>query len=192
MGSRKILFLGALLAVLGGAWFLLPDTGTRETGDRDAGRTATEITAGPRLFLRGVEVREVRKDGPQYRLLSERASFSVLARKLSADNVTLYLPESPRELVVRSPKVSWDMGTGRILLDEGGTAEDGAGWSAAVSAAVFSLKDRVMTAAGNARLSGPGLKVSGENLVWRWREGKLTLSNTRTRVDSPREFRGRR
>jgi hypothetical protein len=49
-----------------------------------------------------------------------------------------------------------------------------------------------MTAAGDVRLSGPGLRVSGDNLVWNWRDGKMELSNTRTRMESSRAFRGMR
>lgn len=192
MGRPKIRSLGALAAVLGAAVFLLVVREAREPGDGEAGRTRADAPAGPELLLLGVEVREIPKEGPQHRMLSDRASYEVLARRISADNVTLYLPGSPGEMVVRSPKASWDMNAGRILLPEGGDAGNGAGWSAAVSAASFSLKDRVMTAEGIARLSGPGIRVSGDNLVWGWREGKLSLSNATTRVESPGTFRGKR
>lgn len=192
MRRRRILSLGALLTILGGIGLLLAAISAREPGPRDGGGTAVERPAGPEVLLRDVEVREIRKEGPQYRLTSDRASYLLLARKLSADGVTLFLPGISNGMIVRAPKASWDMEAGRILLGEGGAAENGAGWSAVIAAASLSLPDRVMTAAGDVRLSGPGLRVSGDNLVWSWREGKMALSNTRTRVESTRAFRGMR
>jgi len=191
MGRRRILSFWALLATLGGIG-LLAAISTMDQGPHDAGGTAVERPDGPELILRDVEVREIRKEGPQYRLTSDRVSYLLHARKLSAANVTFFLPGTSSGIVVRAPKASWDMEAGRILLDEGGAAENAAGWSAVVAAASLSLPTREMSAAGNVSLSGPGLRVAGDNLVWRWQEGKLALSNTRTRVESPRALRGMR
>lgn len=191
MSRRRILSLGALLAILGGIG-LLAAISTREQGPHDAGGTAVERPAGPELILREVEVREIREGEPQYRLTSDRVSYLLRARRLSAAGVTLFLPGISNGIVVRAPKASWDMEAGTILLDEGGAAGNAAGWSAIVAAASLSLPNREMSAVGNVRLSGPGLQVAGDNLVWGWREGKLALSNTRTRVESPRALRGMR
>lgn len=191
MSRRRILSLGALLAILGGIG-LLYAISTMEQGPHDAGGTAVERPDGPELILREVEVREIREGEPQYRLTSDRVSYLLHARRLSAVGVTLFLPGISNGIVVRAPKASWDMEAGTILLDEGGAAGNAAGWSAIVAAATLSLPNREMSAAGNVRLSGPGLQVAGDNLVWGWREGKLALSNTRTRVESPRALRGTR
>ncbi len=187
MSRRRILSFGVLLAILGGIGFLAAIS-TMDRGRHDAPGTAVEPPDGPELILRDVDVREIRKEGPQYRLTSDRASYLLHARKLSAAGVILFLPGTSSGIVVRAPKAFWDMEAGRILLDEGASAENAAGWSAVVAAASLSLPDREMSAAGNAMLSGPGLRMAGDNLVWRWREGKLALSNTRTRVESPRAF----
>jgi hypothetical protein len=189
--GRRNLFIGALLAILGGAGLLLAIS-MSDQGPRDSGGTAEESPAGPELILREVDVRELGKEGPQYRLTSDRASYLVLARKLSADGVTLFLQETSEGMVVRAPKAFWEMDAGRILLAEGGAAENGAGWSAVVDEASISLPDRLMTAEGNARLSGPGLSVTGDHLAWRWREGKLSLENPRSRVDPSRTRSGTR
>ncbi len=191
MRGHRILFLGALLAILGGAGLLL-GISVRNQESRDPGGTSAEIPAGPELILREVEVREIGKEGPQSRLTSDRASYLVLARKLSADGVTLFLPGTSNGMIVRAPKAFWDMDAGRILLAEGGAAENDAGWSAVVDEASLSLPDRLMTASGNARLSGPGLSVTGDHLVWRWREGKLALENPRSRVEPAKARSGTR
>ncbi len=191
MSRRRILSLGALLAILGGIG-LLAAVSTMEQGPHDAVGKAVERPDGPELILREVEVREIREGEPQSRLTSDRVSYLLNARRLSAAGVTLFLPGISNGIVVRAPKASWDMEAGTILLDEGGAAGNAAGWSAIVAAASLSLPNREMSAAGNVRLSGPGLQVAGDNMVWGWREGKLALSNTRTRVESPRALRGMR
>ncbi|MDA8123180.1 MAG: hypothetical protein M0Z38_11545 [Deltaproteobacteria bacterium] len=191
MSRRRILSLGALLAILGGIG-LLAAVSTMEQGPHDAVWKAVERPDGPELILREVEVREIREGEPQSRLTSDRVSYLLNARRLSAAGVTLFLPGISNGIVVRAPKASWDMEAGTILLDEGGAAGNAAGWSAIVAAASLSLPNREMSAAGNVRLSGPGLQVAGDNMVWGWREGKLALSNTRTRVESPRALRGMR
>lgn len=189
MGRRKILFLGAPFTILAGVALILVAVASRETGPRDGGGKAADRPEGPEIVLSGVEMREIGKEGTQYRLAAGRVSYLVRSRVLSAGASTLYLPGASGGTVVRAPKAAWEMGPGRITLAEGGTAENGAGWSAAVPEADLSLPRRVMTAAGPARLSGPGLSVTGDNLVWRWREGKLALSNTNTLVESPGAIR---
>jgi hypothetical protein len=46
-----------------------------------------------------------------------------------------------------------------------------------------------MTARGKAVLSGPDLSIAGDNLVWRWRDGKIALEAPKTRLAPNRTFR---
>src|SRR3990170_4684184 len=96
-----------------------------------------------------------------------------------------------RRSAVRAPKASWDMQNGQIFLPEGGSAENDTGWSSAISTANLSLPERILTATGKASLSGPGLSVVGDNLVWHWREGKVSLEMPKTRLEPSLAFRRR-
>lgn len=147
-----------------------------------AGRDQDAVEeAGPEIVLHDVEMREVREGGGDYRLSSERATYSVRERTLLAAGMTLALPEPSGEISVRAPRAAWDMDAGRIDLPGGFSAVNRAGWSASVPDGRLDLKERVMTAKG-AALSGPGVSVSGINLVWRWREGTVSLDSPRTLV----------
>ncbi|MBI5341926.1 MAG: hypothetical protein HZB63_01120 [Deltaproteobacteria bacterium] len=189
MKRRWLLSLAALLAVLAGAAFLsgIPRTSERAPGAE--GISGGELSPGPQIVLRNVEMREVRKGEAAYRLLSDVVTYRVLSEDLSAAGVTLLLPGQRGEVVVRAPEARWDMRTGRIVLPSGGSAEDRGGWIASVAFARLSLPERTFTAPGDANLSGPGLAVAGDNLVWRWREGKVELERPKTRVLPARALR---
>jgi hypothetical protein len=191
MSRRRVVSFAALFAVLGGI-VLLAVISAKAPGPKGPMGTADSGSpAEPEVILRNVVMREVRKEGAHYRLSSERATYLLLAGRVSATGVTLGLPGTEGELIVRAPKASWNLQNGQIVLPEGGSAENGAGWSAALAFANLSLPDRILTATGKARLSGPGLSVTGDNLVWRWREGKVALELPKTRIESGRTLRRR-
>lgn len=135
----------------------------------------------PEIVLRDVEVREIRVDGRWCRLLSDNASYSVDSRRMSADGVTLTVREGRDRIVVRAPRALWSMDEGRIELTQGATAETGPGWSAVVPEARLDLRSQVLVAR-EATLSMPGLRVAGDNLVWRWEEGNVDLQDPRSRL----------
>lgn len=188
---RRTVSFAALIAALGGIALLAAIT-AMAPGNRGArGSSAAAHPSEPEVVFQGMEMREIRGEGTQYRLLSDRATYRFLTGGISAVGVTLELPDAAGTVTVRAPKASWDTKTGQVLLPEGGSAENGAGWSAAVAVARLSLPDRQMTAAGAARLSGPGLSVAGSDLVWKWREGKLALQQPKTRLEPARTLRRR-
>jgi hypothetical protein len=160
--------------------------GIRTRGEPDGG----ESRPGPEVILRNVVLREVRKDGAQYRLLSAEATYRILDGRVRATDVTLELPggsaEGAGEGIITAPKADWNMQTGRIVLPDGGVAESNAGWSAAVAAANLYLPERILASSGKAAFSGPGLTVAGDNLVWYWKEGKVSLQRPKTRIDPDR------
>ena len=191
MARRWVISFGALFAVLGGIGLLavISSKGPGPQGPwepSDAGAPSE-----PEVILRNVEMREIRNEGTQYRLFSDQATYLLLAGRFSATGVILELPGGVGEVVVRAPKASWDLQNGQIFLPEGGSAENDTGWAAAIAAANLSLPERILTATGKARLSGPGLSVVGDNLVWHWREGKVSLEMPKTRFESARAFRRR-
>lgn len=174
--------IAALVAVLG-AVVLLDSYPWRDAGSPGGGeRSRGEFQSEPEIILRNVEMREVRKGEATNRLLSEQANYRVLSGDLSASGVTLVLPGLKEEVVLRAPEARWEMRAERILLPAGGTAESGGGWSAFVVAADLSLRERVLRAPGAARLTGPGLAIAGDNLVWHWQDGKVELERPKTRV----------
>ncbi len=190
MDRRGLWIVSALLALLGGAVFLFSTSWRSGSGAPAAGGAdAGESPSGPEIVLRNVDMREIRDGEAPYRLLSERATYRVLSENVTAAGVTLLLQGRRGETVVRAPEAQWDMRMGRIVLPSGATAEDRAGWSALVDSARLSLTERVLTAPGKATLSGPGLTVAGDNLVWHWREGKVELERPKTRVLPARALR---
>ncbi len=162
--------LGILAVVLGG-------------GRRGASRPATLTGGGDgaTLVLYGVDVDEYRPGGTVIRLRSDRASYSILKRDLSAEKVTVALPSPGGEIAVEAPLALWNMDAGIVRLPEGGRAAGAGGWSASVPEARLDLSAREMTAAG-ASLSGPGLALEGRDLVWRWKDGMVTMESARGRV----------
>ncbi|MBI5420278.1 MAG: hypothetical protein HZA60_09320 [Deltaproteobacteria bacterium] len=187
MRRRRILPLAMVLAVLSGILALAGILG-KDAGRTGAGGAPANGHAGPELLLRGVDFREVRKEGPQYRLLSDQASYLLAARKLAATGVTLLLQEKSGGIVVRARRALWAMEAGQILLPEGAEAVSPSGWTAAADAASLSLSERLLAAEGRAWLSGPGVTVAGENLVWRWGEGKMEIELPKTRFEPARAF----
>ncbi|MBI5577074.1 MAG: hypothetical protein HY896_12020 [Deltaproteobacteria bacterium] len=191
MSRRRLIFLAGLLAVLGGVAFAVFFP-WRQAGTTDSGAFAgAESPAGPEIVLHDVEMREIRRGEATYRLVSERATYRVIPEKVSASGVTVVLQGKRGEVVVRAPEARWDMRMGQIVLPAGGTAEDRAGWSAFVDSARISLATSVFSAPGEARLSGPGLAVAGDNLVWNWMEGKMELERPKTRVLPARALGGK-
>lgn len=162
--------LGILAAVRGGG---------RGGGPRDASlRVRAE---GPMLVLHGVDVKEIRPGAAMIRLQSDRASYSILARDLAAEGVTVALPTSAGEIVVKAPLASWNMDAGIVRLPDGGRAAGAGGWSASVPEARIDISAREMTASV-ASVSGPGVSVEGRDLVWKWKDGTLTMDAARGRV----------
>lgn len=183
--------MAALLVALGAAG-LLAAVFTKGAGPQAPfGSSSAASRAEPEVLLHDVEMQEIRKGGTPYRISSERAVYRLQSGRFSGSAVTLEVPGRTGETVVRAPNASWDMPAGQVFLPEGGSAQDGAGWSAAVLSARISLRDRVLTASGKAQLSGPGLSVTGDNLVWNIREGTVALQQPKTRVEPSRVSRKR-
>lgn len=175
--------IAALLAVLGGLVLIASITwlgGGATLGN--GGITAVESRPEPEIVLQDVDMVEIRKGEAPNRLLSEHATYHVFAGDLSASGVTIRLPGRQGDVVLRTPEAHWDLRAGRIALPVGGTAENGGGWSATVVSGNINLRERILTAHGEARLAGPGLTIEGDNLVWRWRDGKMELERPKTRV----------
>ena len=162
--------LGILAAVLGGG---------RGVGPRDASLRGR--AEGPTLVLHGVDVKEIRPGGAMIRLQADRASYSILAHDLAAEGVTVALPAPAGEIVVKAPVASWNMDAGIVRLLDGGRAAGAGGWSASVPEARIDFSAREMTASA-ASLSGPGVAVEGRDLVWKWKDGTLTMDAARGRV----------
>lgn len=182
MRRRGVLPFLALSAVMGGLFALavtMPGN-ERLPAVQDGGM------GGPALVLRGVEVREIPPKGPQIRLFSEEATYRIPARTVSGTGVRLALPSKGGDVIVRAKTAKWDMDAGLVRLPEGCSAENAGGWTASLPAAVVFLPQRVLAGEGRANLSGPGLSVAGDNLVWRWREGTLTLAGPKTRFEPAR------
>ncbi|HEY7585180.1 MAG TPA: hypothetical protein VH866_01580 [Candidatus Deferrimicrobiaceae bacterium] len=187
MSRRRMISFALLVAVAGAVGVLVAtygiSPGPRGIGERPGSQ------AEPEVILRDVVMREIRKEGAQYRLVSDQAAYLLQTGRVAASGVTLEMSGAAGNPVVRAPKASWDMQTGQIILPEGGSARTGEGWSASVPAAILSLPEQTMTARGKAVLSGPDLSIAGDNLVWRWRDGKIALEAPKTRLVPNRTFR---
>lgn len=188
-GGRRV-YIAAVLAVLGAIGLLAPVL-LKDAGPKARFGSPNGSRAEPEVLLHDVEMQEIRKDGTPYRIFAERATYRLQSGRFSGSVVTLEVSGRNGETVVRAPNASWDMPAGQVFLPEGGTAEDGAGWSAAVLSAKFSLRERVLKAPGKARLIGPGLSVTGDNLVWNLREGTWALQEPKTRLEPSRVSRKR-
>lgn len=191
MQDGRGVFLAAVCAVLAGIGVLaaisMENNGPRGPFDPSAAGFPSE----PEVFLYGVELREIRNGGAPSRITSDNAIYRPLSGKGSGSSVTLEIPGSAGELTVRAPKASWDMSAGQVFLPDGASAQDGTGWSASVVSARFSFRERVLTAPGKAWLSGPGLSVVGDDLVWNVRDGSWALNQPKTRLDPSRAPRKR-
>lgn len=177
---RSLAIAAAVVACLAGLYLMAMSAAKSTILLARSGPAAGEPRE-PEIVLRDVEVREIREDGRSYRLSSDNASYSVLSKRLYAETVTLTLREGPERTVVHAPRARWSMEEGRMDLPEGGSAENGAGWTAAVPEARIDLRGQVMTAP-SASLSVPGVRVAGTNLVWRWQEGKVEIDAPKSQV----------
>ena len=137
----------------------------------------------PELVLRGVELLEGRVKGGAWKVVADEISYSLTGKKVLADRVAIALPSARGDIVLRAPRASWDTAAGRIRLDAGATAMTGDGLSAAVESGTLDLKDRVFSGGGRASVAGQGFSVAGDNLVWRWADGVVSLSLPKGRID---------
>lgn len=168
-----------LAVVLAGAYLLALDLAkSTRLVSADRGK---EAGAGPQVVLRGVEMAEARRGGKVYRLVSDEATYSVLAARVIASGVSLALPERGGEIVVTAPVATWNMDEGSIDLAQGAFARNGGGWTASAPGAHVDLKSEEITAR-EATLSGPGVTVTGRNLRWRWYDGAVGLDFPRSTV----------
>jgi len=178
--TRGVLLGGVVALLLAGACWISLQASTRTREATDTGRSAAGYRE-PEILLRGVEVREIRKDGRTDRVLARQASYRVLSRNLSAEQVTFAMEGGNGKVVVEAPQVSWNMQEGRLDLPKGGTARNGSGWSAQVPDARIDLLGQVLTA-NRATLSLPGIRVAGSGLVWRWKDGTVELASPESRL----------
>lgn len=162
--------LGVLAAVLG-----------RERGGAPREESLRGRDEGATLSLEGVDFREIRPGGEEIRFRSARASYSILAHHLSAEDATVSLPAPAGAVVVTAARASWNMDSGIVLLPAGGRADGAQGWSASVPDARVDLKAGELTAS-DASLTGPGVVVEGRDLVWKWNDGTMTMDAARGRV----------
>jgi len=177
--GKLLSFLG-VVAVLAGAYLLALDL-ARSLRLPPGGDGGTADIGGPKIVLRGVEMIEVHREGPVYRLRSDDASYSVMSARVVASGVTLTLKEREGDIVVTAPAAAWNMNEGRVGLDEGASARNDRGWTASAPRAIVDLRSEVI-AAEEASLAAPGVTVTGSNLRWRWREGTMALDSPRSRV----------
>jgi len=191
MARGRGVFFAALFAALGGIGLLAAISMKGPGPQGPFGISAAGSRSEPEVILQGVEMREIRKEGAPYKVSSEQATYSLLSSRFSGTGMTLELSGNAGEMVVRAPIASWDMQTGQVFLPEGGSAENRTGWTAAVASANLSLPERMLTSTGKAMLSGPGLSMVGDNLVWSWREGTVALKLPKTRLEPSRAFRRR-
>jgi hypothetical protein len=115
MLRRRVISFAALFAVLGGIGLLVAISAKGPGPQGPMGPADSGSPAEPEVILRNVVMREVRKEGAQYRLSSERATYLLLAGRVSATGVTLGLPGAAGELIVRAPKASCRTGRSSSL-----------------------------------------------------------------------------
>jgi hypothetical protein len=176
----KLLWFLGVVAVLAGVYLLALDL-ARSFRLPPAGDGGTADIGGPKIVLRGVEMIEVHREGPVYRLRSDDASYSAMSARVVASGVTLTLSERGGDIVVTAPVASWNMNEGRVGLDEGVSARNDTGWAASTPRAIIDLRSGVISAE-EAGLTAPGVTVTGSNLRWRWREGTMALDSPKSRI----------
>lgn len=171
---------GVAVLLLAGFYRIALDTATRV---RTGGRSADSAMAypEPEILLRQVEIREVRTAGRSDRFAARRATYRVLSKDLSAEEVVFTSGTGSVAVRVEAPQVRWDMREERIDLPEGGTARNGSGWTAEVPDARIDLSGQVLTAS-RAALFFPGVRVAGTGLVWEWEEGTVALASPDSRL----------
>ncbi len=184
---RGILAAGVAALLLAGAYWVALDAASRARSAAEAGESAAGYRE-PEILLDRVEIREIRKDGRNNRILARRAAYRVLSRDLSAEQVVFAAGEGAGAVEVEAPQLFWDMREERLELPGGGTARNESGWRAEVPRARVDLTRQVLTA-DRAALSFPGVRVAGNRLVWEWKTGTVELSSPESRV-LPESVRG--
>ena len=143
-------------------------------GARGAGETGPEIRLGP------AEVREFHDDDTSNRLSADGAVYEYARKTLSSRGTVVYLMGGAlRGSIVRAPSASWDFDRAMVSLPEGGRMENEGGWGGELSPAIVDLAGRLLRVPGAATVTGPGFSVTGQNLAWNWREGKITMDSPR-------------
>jgi hypothetical protein len=176
----KLLSVLGVFAVLAGVYLMALGL-ARSLRLSPGGDGGTADIGGPKVVLHGVEMIEVHREGPVYRLRSDDASYSVRAASVVASGVTLTLKEREGDIVVTAPAASWNMNEGRVDLDEGASVRNDTGWTASAPRVIIDLRSEVI-AAKEASLAAPGVTITGSNLRWRWREGTVALDSSRSRI----------
>ncbi len=179
MRRRAALATAAAVLVVGALAILAVVGRERGSASRDVALRAEE--EGPKLVLHGVDFMEIRPGGTAIRFRSDRASYAILKHSLTAEVVVVAVPAPSGEIVMKAPVAAWDMDAGIVRLPDGGRAAGAGGWSAEVPEARIDLLAREMTAR-EASVSGPGVSVEGRDLVWRWKDGMMTMDEPRGRV----------
>jgi len=163
----------AVRAALPGKGAAVPAPGS----SRGPAETGPEIRLGP------AEVLEIHDDGSRNRLTAEGAVYEYERKMLTGHGVVIYPKAgSARGSTVRAPSVAWDFDRASIALPEGGGADYEGGWKGELSPATVDLAVRTLRVPGPATISGPGLSITGSNLVWKWVDGKITMDSPRSRI----------
>jgi hypothetical protein len=149
-------------------------------GQPSAGANGGNGGAGPELTIAGMEMTEVRPSGVRYRLSADRATYALAGKTVTAEGVTFALREPAGDVRVTAPAATWNVERQHAAFPEGCDADYPGGYSAKVPAAGLDLRQRVLTASGPSVFSGPGFKVTGDDFVWRWREGKADLKQPKS------------
>lgn len=135
---------------------------------------------GPELSISGMVMTEVRPAGVRYRLSADRATYALAGKTVKAGGVTFSLRERAGDVRVTAPSATWNVEAQHAAFPEGCDADYPGGYSAKVPAAGLDLRLRVLTASGPSVFSGPGFTVTGDDFVWRWREGKADLKQPKS------------
>lgn len=155
--------------------------------ERKAAALDLEVRLSP------VDLREFHDDGGWNRLEAEKAVYSYGRRTVTGTGVSVSLGEGKVSggSVVRAPSAFWDFNGRSIDLPEGARAEREDGWGGEFASARIDLDTRTLRVPGAVTLSGPGLSVTGENLEWRWPDGRISMDSPVSRI-VPESLPGRR
>jgi hypothetical protein len=140
--------------------------------------------AGPEIRLAAVDVREFHDGGGEgNRLTADRGTYEYAQKTVTGTGVTAFLAEKAlRGTTVSAPSASWDFDRATLLFREGARLGRADGWTAELSAATLDMAGQTMRVPGAATLRGPGIDASGRNLVWEWKDGKITMDSPRGRI----------
>jgi hypothetical protein len=151
------------------------------------------VGGGPEIRLGPVQMREFHDDGAWNRLDADGAVYAYASRTVIAGNVTVFLGDGAKfsGTTVLAPNAAWDLDGKSIGLPEGCRITREGGWNGQLSATTLDLTGKVVRVPGPASIEGPGISVEGNDLAWRWDEGKITLESPISRI-SPGIRRGRK